>query len=171
MPVNCSIFAVSSLPFAAWTARGRSGKTSARTIIQFVFISVLLSLKDYHSLLGWIALDLQIVEGGHAVSLGPQADLAGAESGIVMIEQKLAVKVGLDEIAHGDDPECVPLPKRRRLDCCGRQLHAPPVVVIKTEVVFQRVRADDVIFAVGEAKDDPARGVFFARDRLQAHPH
>src|SRR5262245_38453211 len=88
-----------------------------------------------------------------------------------MVEIEGAIEPALDVIADRDDANSMPLSERRRLDPSARELAAPLVVVVQPEVVFQGIRADDVVLPGAEAKDDAAGRILSARDRLELHRH
>src|ERR1700757_1080839 len=63
----------------------------------------------------------------------------------------------------------MPLAESRRCYFRCRDLVPALIIVIKPKVVFERVSPHDVIQSVREAKHDTARGIFPARDRLEAN--
>ena len=76
-----------------------------------------------------------------------------------MVEQEGAVQPALDVISDRHDPNEMSLARRRLLDGRARKLPTPTIVSVESEIVFQRIRADDVVLSVGKAEDDAARSM------------
>src|SRR5437867_3806151 len=117
------------------------------------------------------AADGEVIEGRDGIGLRPQADAAGLEPGVTVVEVQRAVEPRLYVIANRHDPDRMPLPERRGLHAGGRELTAAPVVVVEPEIVLERVRPHEVVLAVGEAQHDTAGGVFPSGDRLELQRH
>src|SRR5262245_40095733 len=75
----------------------------------------------------------EVIKGGDRVAFRPQADLARAIAGVVMIQEEHAIEVGLDVITDRYHADGMPLAKRRRFDSRRRQLVPPTVVVIQAK--------------------------------------
>src|SRR4051812_34682789 len=112
----------------------------------------------------------EIVERGHAVGLGPDADrTAAADARVLEVDVGLAVQRHLDALARELHAQRVPgVPRYRCVDVLDRD--APAVRgVIERDVVLQRIAARDVVFlAVLPAPDHAPRLVFPAGCRLEA---
>src|SRR5262245_11119846 len=109
----------------------------------------------------------EVVERGYRVGLGPQADLAGAIAGVLVIQEECAIEIRLDVLTHGYYPDRMPLPKCRWLYASRRQLVSPAVVVIQPKIVLQGIGPHDIVMPLCEAKDDAARGIFPACHGLE----
>src|SRR5712691_4420266 len=160
---------------ASATAGATASRTQRRTLLPVV--TSLMTFPPRFCSARWCrassasgdATDREVIERRDRIGFRPQSNPTGPEPGVPVIEEQLAVEPALDVVAERDDAHRMPLPERRRLDAGARQLTAPAVVVVQTEVVLERVRADDVVLAVREAEDDATRGVFPSRDRLELH--
>src|SRR2546422_11746987 len=102
----------------------------------------------------------QVIECRDRIGLRPQPHATGLETRVTMIEMELAVEPRLHVIADRHEPHRVPLPECRGLDPRRGELAASAVEVVEAELVFEGVRAEDVVLAVGEPEDDAARGVY-----------
>src|SRR5262249_23891034 len=104
-----------------------------------------------------------IVEAGHRVRLGPQADAPSAEARILVVDHPLAVVTHTNAIAPHLDRRLVPDAARIRSDCPG---DLPAVVVahrVQANVVLERVRArEKVRAAVLRPEHQPARLILSA---------
>src|SRR2546428_2465564 len=117
------------------------------------------------------AADGEVIKGSDGIGFRPQADAAGLEPWVTVIEVQRAVEQRLYVIVNSQDPDHVPLTERRGLHARGRELTAAPVVVVEPEIVLERVGPHDVVLAVGEAQHDAAGGVFLSGDRLELQRH
>src|SRR5216117_149625 len=113
----------------------------------------------------------EVIEGRDGIGLRPQADAAGLEPWVTVIEVQRAVEPRLDMIANSHDSDHVPLTERRGLHAGSRELTTAPIVVVEPEIVLERVGPHDVVLAVGEAQHDAAGGVFLSGNRLELHRH
>src|SRR5712671_2392248 len=113
----------------------------------------------------------EVVEGRHAVRLGPDAHRAGARDVIVLLlDVSLAIQEHLDPLAGKLDAQRVPgVRGNRRVDILDRV--APPAGGgIERDVIFERVRAGDVVVvAVLPAPHYSARLVLAAFFRLELY--
>src|SRR5215831_16869974 len=103
------------------------------------------------------AANHQGVERGDRVGFRPETHSARLETRVMVVEIELPVEPRLQVIAECDEAHRVPLPKRRGLHARTRELSTATIVVIQAEVALEGVGADDVILAIVEAEDDPAR--------------
>src|SRR5579872_226624 len=120
----------------------------------------------------------EAIKCGDGVRLRPKSDLSRSEAAVVMIDQQPIIEPALDMVAFSADAHFMPLPKRRRL-------HADPgdrvattalrgtgrfgLVIIKVEIVLQRVGPDDVIATFGKAKYDSTGSVLTPGDGFETH--
>src|SRR5438445_2544724 len=83
------------------------------------------------------ATDREVIKRRDRISLRPQADTAGSEAMVVVIEIELAVEPRLDVIPHRHHPDRVPLPEGRCLHPRARQLPASAVLAVPAEIAFE----------------------------------
>ncbi len=86
-----------------------------------------------------------------------------------MVQVQLAVEPRLHVVSYGHEANAVPLAERRSFHGGRRELPPASVVGVEPEVVLERIRADDVVLAVGEPEHDATRCVLPAGDRLELH--
>src|ERR1700730_16745615 len=63
----------------------------------------------------------------------------------------------------------MPLAKSGRFYFCCSKLVTLLVIVVEPKVIFESVSSDNVVPSVREAKDDPTRSIFLARDGPEAN--
>jgi class 3 adenylate cyclase len=107
------------------------------------------------------------VEGGDGVGLGPQADPSDREPAVAFIDQRLVVQPALDAIRVRRDSQSMPLIDRRRFHRARRDHVPATVVIIKAKVVFQGIRADEIVAPFRETENDAAGGVLSASERFE----
>src|SRR5581483_8025631 len=117
------------------------------------------------------AADDEVVEGRDRIGLRPQADAAGGQARVAVVQVERAVEPGLHVIADGDHTHGVPLSERRRLHGRRGELTTTAIVDVETEVVLQRVGAHHVVSALGEAEHDATGRILTAGDRLELQCH
>src|SRR5207248_1357478 len=104
--------------------------------------------------------DLEIVEPGHAVGLGPHARQARIlELIVVSLEENFAVEADLEVVALDAELERMPFP-RGNFRIGSRELPAVAVDnLVQADVVLQRIGASDVIIVLVLITGDQAPGL------------
>jgi len=101
------------------------------------------------SFTAWLVYhQFQVIEIGDGIRLGPEADLAGGQGPITLIEHAPVVVKDLDPAALHDDPEAMPPSDVNGLIVIGDHLPNAFVDSIQADVLFKGIRAGKIVIAI-----------------------